>query len=554
MNRTVAIKEFLPGGIVMRDPDRVTVHPVGPTEQRDFEWGLQSFRKEAATLVTFRHPNIVAVYRYFEANGTAYMVMAYEAGESLGAVLARHPWLEEGEIREILVPLLDGLARVHEAGFLHRDIKPDNIYIRADGSPVLLDFGAARQALGEKSRSMTSIFTAGYAPFEQYSSRGNQGSWTDIYAMGAVLYRCVTGDKPPEAPDRIRDDPCRPAAQAAAGRYSPGFLAAIDHALKVDERERPQTIAVWRTELGLDAPALAAPAPAPRKSRLGWAVAAVILSAGVGGAAWYASQSNDEATRLEAQMKALQQRAAAAEQAAQAEAAARKKAEAEVAERQKAADAARLEAEREAQARADAEAKAAAAAKARAEAEAKHKAEEAAAAKAAEEKAKAEAAVKAKAEAEARARAEAEAKAKAKAEAEATARGKAEEDAKRRAAATQQAAATAGAGSALRNLIVGKTVTFHRPAQANSAATVFFKFEYRSNGVMSHTCYVQRPNNTTGRCKRPDGEMPWRVVGDRLCMGGVNQSCIVVEGSPDNYSFRKVFGENEYLDGAISIQ
>ena len=97
-------------------------------------------------------------------------------------------------------------------------------------------------------------------------------------------------------------------------------------------------------------------------------------------------------------------------------------------------------------------------------------------------------------------------------------------------------------------------MTFHRPAQANSAATVFFKFEYRSNGVMSHTCYVQRPNNTTGPCKRPDGEMQWRVVGDRLCMGGANQSCIVVEGSPNNYSFRKVSGENAYLDGAISIQ
>jgi hypothetical protein len=530
IDRAVAIKEFLPGGIVMRDADRVTVHPMGPSEQRDFEWGLASFRKEAATLVTFRHPNIVAVYRYFEANGTAYMVMAYEDGESLGAVLARHPTLDEAEIREVLVPLLDGLARVHDAGFLHRDIKPDNIYIRQDGSPVLLDFGAARQALGEKSRSLTSIFTAGYAPFEQYSSRGNQGPWTDIYALGAVLYRCVTGDKPPEAPDRIRDDPCQPAVQAARGRYAEGFLAAIDHALAVDERARPQGIAAWRAELGLDAPAAASVKPARRRG-LGWAVAALILLAAAGGAAWYVTRTDDEATRLATQMKELQQRAATAEAAAQAEAAARKKAEADAEARRRAEDAARLEADRQAAART--------------EAEAKRKAEDQAKAKAAAE-------AKAKADADAAAKAKVEAEAKAKAEADAKAR--AEEEAKRRAAATtQQAAAPAGAAS-LRALLIGKTAYIERPT-GGMGAVIKFEFTFREDGTFDRRCGVFRRDGTIGECALKTTQGSWDVNGDQLCFGGgAGRMCFTVTGSGQHYVFRQVSGEDRRLAGDVLLR
>jgi hypothetical protein len=512
LGRAVAIKEFLPGGIVMRDTDRVTVHPVGASEQRDFEWGLASFRKEAATLVTFRHPNIVAVYRYFEANGTAYMVMAYEEGESLGAVLARHPTLDESEIREILVPLLDGLARVHEAGFLHRDIKPDNIYIRQDGSPVLLDFGAARQALGEKSRSMTSIFTAGYAPFEQYSTRGNQGPWTDIYAMGAVLYRCVAGDKPPEAPDRIRDDPFVPAAKAAKGRYTPAFLAAVDHALAVDERARPQGIAAWRSELGLDAPAAGA-APAKRRG-LGWAVAALILLAAGGGAAWYVTRSDDEAARVAAQMQELQKRTAAAEAAAKAEAEARKKAEAEAEERRKAEDAARLEAEKEA--------------------------------KAAEAKAKADAAAKAKAEAEARAKLEADAAAKAKAE----------EEAKKRAAATttQQAAATTAAGAALRSIFIGKTAYFERPVVGRNR-TVKFELSFNANGTFGRSCRVVHGDGRISECERTNTSGVWDIEGNNLCIGrGTGRMCFTVSGSGQHYVFQQVSGEDRRMAGDVLVR
>ena len=143
---------------------------------------------------------------------------------------------------------------VHQADFLHRDIKPGNIILRAeDGSPVLLDFGAARQAMGAKSRSVTSIVTPGYAPIEQYSSRGHQGAWTDIYALGGVCYRALTGQVPDDATDRMRDDPLIPVSQRCAGRVSGAFLSAIDAALAVDEGDRPQSVGAWRAAMVADA-------------------------------------------------------------------------------------------------------------------------------------------------------------------------------------------------------------------------------------------------------------------------------------------------------------
>jgi serine/threonine protein kinase len=180
LDRLVAIKEYLPADISVRDTRHNTVHPIDRDDEETFDWGLERFRGEALTLVSFRHANIVAVLRFFEANGTAYMVMDYEQGSSLGDILRDAGTLPEHEIHEILFPLLDGLDRVHRAGFLHRDIKPDNIYIRADGSPVLLDFGAARLAVGQKGQHMTGLVTVGYAPPEQYDSGSPQGPWTDI--------------------------------------------------------------------------------------------------------------------------------------------------------------------------------------------------------------------------------------------------------------------------------------------------------------------------------------------------------------------------------------
>lgn len=246
LEKEVAIKEYLPVEFAVRQGE-ATVTPRSTGDEEDYYWGLERFLKEAQTLAMFRHPSIVPIFRFFEANGTAYIVMEYVQGDSLSAVVKKQPSrITEGFVLGILVPLLDGLAEVHKTGFLHRDIKPGNIYLRDDGSPVLLDFGAARDAVGRKSASLTAIVTPGYAPLEQYYADGNQGPWTDIYALGAILYQMATGSLPPEAPARVRNDPYVPAVQAGRGRFSKPVLQAIDAALSVDETKRPRDVATWR--------------------------------------------------------------------------------------------------------------------------------------------------------------------------------------------------------------------------------------------------------------------------------------------------------------------
>ena len=257
LNKAVAIKEYLPSDIATRTTGG-SVAPQASEFRGDFQWGLERFLDEARTLARFDHRHIVKVYRFFEGHGTAYIVMEYAEGETLAAYLERKGTLTEAELKEILYPLLDGLAVVHGADFLHRDIKPGNIVLRAeDGSPVLLDFGAARQAIGAKSRSVTSIVTPGYAPIEQYSSRGHQGAWSDIYALGGVCYRALTGQVPEDATDRVRHDPLVPVSQRCAGQANAGFLAAIDQALLVDESDRPSSVGAWREALGGSVPARA---------------------------------------------------------------------------------------------------------------------------------------------------------------------------------------------------------------------------------------------------------------------------------------------------------
>jgi hypothetical protein len=261
IGRAVAIKEFLPSSVAARAADNVTVQPLVPADAETFRWGLKRFRNEARTLVTFHHPNIVQVYRYFEANGTAYLVMAYEKGASVAEVLKTRRTLSEPEVTALLDPLLDGIARVHGAGFLHRDIKPANIIVRQDGSPALIDFGAARQSFGEKSQSSRAIVSPGYAPFEQYTSSTEQGPWTDLYALGATLYCCVTGTRPVEAPDRVAGASMRPASELAQGRYGDALLRAIDWALAVNPEDRPQSVEAWRAVLA--APRVADDTTAP---------------------------------------------------------------------------------------------------------------------------------------------------------------------------------------------------------------------------------------------------------------------------------------------------
>ena len=249
MMRPVAIKEYLPSDLAVREQN-LSVYAKSTRDEEIYGWGLDRFREEAQTLARFDHPHIVRVLRFLTANNTAYMVMQYVEGETLGDVLKRRGVLGEEELRGLMVPLLDGLEAVHKAGILHRDIKPGNIYVRKDGSPVLLDFGAARQSIQGRTRSMTAVLTPPYAPFEQYGKAQKQGPWTDIYAFSAVLYQAVSGRLPPDAPDRVADeDPFEPTAGVARGRYSQDLLAAIDHALKPRGSDRPQSIEQWRTEL-----------------------------------------------------------------------------------------------------------------------------------------------------------------------------------------------------------------------------------------------------------------------------------------------------------------
>ena len=250
LHHRVAVKEYLPNEFAVREG--ATVHPKSPADREDFEWGLARFVDEARTLTRFRHPNLVRVSDYFEANNTAYIVMDYEDGEPLDALLERHGTLTEAQLRRVVLPVADGLRQVHAAGFLHRDIKPSNIFVRrSDETPVLLDFGSARQALGRKSRSMTAIASAGYSPPEQYESQGAQGAWTDIYALSALCHRAVVGKIPMEAPRRqgqllrSRVDPLPRLAETAPAGYSRAFLEAVDWGLRVIETERPQSLDEW---------------------------------------------------------------------------------------------------------------------------------------------------------------------------------------------------------------------------------------------------------------------------------------------------------------------
>ena len=206
-------------------------------------------------MARFRHPNIVRVLSVFEANNTAYMVMEYEQGKSLEDALKFRRIEGESALLKILFPLLDGLALVHQAGFIHRDIKPDNIYLREDGVPVLLDFGSARQAVGVATRTLTTLVSPGYAPFEQYNATRDsdrQGPWTDIYSLGATLYRAVSGEGPPDAIVRANSalegkaDPLIPAVKLGEDTYSKPFLEAIDKALSFLPENRPQTVPDWR--------------------------------------------------------------------------------------------------------------------------------------------------------------------------------------------------------------------------------------------------------------------------------------------------------------------
>jgi serine/threonine protein kinase len=261
LGRRVAIKELLPSMIACR-PDGTTIVAKTRGEEQDLARARRRFVEEGRALAACEHPNVIHVYEMIEANGTAYMVTKFEEGRSLDKVLAgMRAAPGEGELRALLEPLLSGLERVHQTGFLHRDIKPENIYLTREGRPLLLDFGSARLAVSNRSVPLTSIVSAGYAPYEQYYDDGRQGPWTDLYALAGVIYRVIHGQKPPDAPRRLKTDACVRLAKTYSNRYSAQFLTAIDRALAVEAERRPQSVAAWRSMLGM------APAGDPERTR-----------------------------------------------------------------------------------------------------------------------------------------------------------------------------------------------------------------------------------------------------------------------------------------------
>ncbi|KWT75979.1 MULTISPECIES: serine/threonine-protein kinase [unclassified Variovorax] len=250
----VAIKEYLPAVLAVRDRASTAVVVRSPQHQDSFRIGLRSFVNEARILARFDHPALVRVLHHWEDNGTAYMAMPYYQGPTLARALAglgRPP--EEAELRAWLRPLLDALGTMHALSCFHRDVAPDNILL-TDSGPVLLDFGAARRVIDGAGQSPAVVFKPGFTPVEQYGELASmrQGPWTDLYALAAVVYTAITGQPPISSIERMPDDPLQPLRALARGRYSDPFLAAVDAALSVLPQDRPQSAAEFRARLGDD--------------------------------------------------------------------------------------------------------------------------------------------------------------------------------------------------------------------------------------------------------------------------------------------------------------
>jgi hypothetical protein len=263
LQRRVALKEYMPAQLASRMDDsqvRVRSEP----DRETFDLGMRSFINEARLLASFDHPSLVKVYRFWEANGTAYMVMQFVEGITLKdklRQLGQPP--DEAWLMGILAPLTEALSVIHAEHCYHRDIAPDNVILLAGSErPLLLDFGAARRVITDKAQALTVILKPGYAPVEQYAAvpEMKQGPWTDVYALAATVHYAITGRTPPPAVGRLLDDTFKPLETTAAGHYSPGFLRAIDKALKVRPDERTADMAGLRADLGLPPASLSAEA------------------------------------------------------------------------------------------------------------------------------------------------------------------------------------------------------------------------------------------------------------------------------------------------------
>jgi serine/threonine protein kinase len=254
LERKVAIKEFLPASIACRDDDGNVV-PIDKSHQEIYQWGLQAFIQEAKTLARFDHANIVKVLHFLEANNTAYMIMIHEEGDNLADIYAAGNHLDQEFFERMFFPILDGLEQVHQLEFIHRDIKPANILLRKNGSPVLIDFGSARQFTQQASKELTRIVSQGYAPVEQYNPAfGKQGPWTDIYALATTLHEGIYGHLPDEnstaRPDsnltQVLPDRKGSGAAIAPNGFSHNFLNAVQAGLAPQIQDRPRSLCQWR--------------------------------------------------------------------------------------------------------------------------------------------------------------------------------------------------------------------------------------------------------------------------------------------------------------------
>lgn len=360
-DRDVAIKEYLPATLALRK-DHTTVVPHSPEFAEQFAWGRERFLEEANTLKRLDGvPSIVSVFDFLEAYGTAYMVMALIEGETLAKRLLREQRLTSEALERLLFPLLDGLEQVHAIGFLHRDIKPANIMIGSKGEPTLIDFGASRAAIAERSTTITAVFTPGYAAVEQFTST-KLGPWSDIYGLAATLYHAITGHIPPSALHRMLKDEYEPLTDIQPAGYSRTMLAAIDAAMAVPSDDRPRSIAEWRGMLSSSPDAtrvlrppgrLARVARRTRRARLSVGAPALVLSAVaavalLGGGGYFALTAGGPPTVTAAalNLSAEQLELALAE---------RRKADTLAADKRRAEDAARQKVEREAEAKRQAE-------------------------------------------------------------------------------------------------------------------------------------------------------------------------------------------------------
>lgn len=264
LHRSVAVKEYMPASLASRGAGESVI--VRSEQNQDtFQAGMRSFISEARMLAQFKHSALIEVFRFWEQNGTAYMAMPYYKGRTLRQVLHDDShMIDERWLKSLFAPLMDALDLMHAQNVYHRDVAPDNILILGNGAPVLLDLGAARRIIGDLTQAVTVVLKPGYAPIEQYADDGSatQGPWTDIYAIGAVLYFAITGRAPVASVSRIMKDTLKPLDSSTYPGYSDDFLAGIGMALSVKPEDRPQSIAELREVLGISSYAATTMSPA----------------------------------------------------------------------------------------------------------------------------------------------------------------------------------------------------------------------------------------------------------------------------------------------------